>query len=71
MLSVSGITLTNDKFTRKNSDSITMCSCFQTHLTVFISGMCRSVHPSFVNRCFLKNEPTILCLTYLIFIGQS
>ena len=38
MLSVSSITLTNDKYRRKNSRNITVCSCFQTHLTLFISG---------------------------------
>ena len=47
--------------------SITVCSCLRTHLTLFISGVCRSAHPSFVNRCFLKNEPIILCLTYFYF----
>ena len=31
------------------------------------SGACRSEHPSFVNLCFLKNEPIILCLTYFYF----
>ena len=62
--SVSSITLTNDKYRRKNSHSITVCSCFRTHLTLFISGVCRPAHPSFVNWWFLKNEPIILCLTY-------
>ena len=67
MLSVSGITLTSDKYRRKNSRNITVRSCLRTHLTLFISGACRSAHPSFVNRCFLKNEPIILCLTYFYF----
>ena len=67
MLSVSGITLTSDKYRRKNSHNITVRSCLRTHLTLFISGACRSAHPSFVNRCFLKNEPIILCLTYFYF----
>ena len=65
--SVSGITLTNDKYRRKNSHSITVCSCFRTHLTLFISGVCRPAQSSCVNRCFLKNEPIILCLTYFYF----
>ena len=67
MLSVSGITLTNDKYRRKNSHSITVRSCLRTHLTLFISGACGPAHPSFVNLCFLKNEPIILCLTYFYF----
>ena len=52
--SASGITLTNDKYRRKNSHSITVRSCFRTHLTLFIYGVCRSVHPSFVNGVSLK-----------------
>ena len=50
ILSVSGITLTNNKYRRKNSQSLTVHSCFQTHLTLFISWVCRSAHPFFVNR---------------------
>ena len=61
--SVSGITLINEKYKRKNSHSITVPSCLPTHLTLFILGACRPAHPSFVNLCFLK-------LTF-IFIGQS
>ena len=67
MLSVFGITLTNDKSRRKNSHRITVRSFLRTHLTLFISGAGRSAHPFFVNRCFLKNEPIILCLTYFYF----
>ena len=51
----------------KNSHSITVRSCFWTHLTLFISGVCKSAHPSFVNWCFLKNKPIILCFTYFYF----
>ena len=65
--SVSGITLTNDKYRKKNSHSITVRSCLRTHLTLFISGACRSGHSSFVNQCFVKNEPIILCLTNFYF----
>ena len=65
--SVSGITLTNDKYRKKNSHSITVRSCLRTHLTLFISRACRSAHPSFVNRCFLKNKPIFLRLTYFYF----
>ena len=67
MLSVFGITLTNDKSRRKNSHRITVRSFLRTYLTLFISGAGRSAHPFFVNRCFLKNEPIILCLTYFYF----
>ena len=67
MLSVSCITLSNDKYRRKNSDSITVRSCCRTHLTLFVQGACRSANPSFVNRCFLKNKPITMCLTYFYF----
>ena len=60
MLSVSGITLTSDKYRRKNSHSIILRSCLRTQA-------CRSAYPSFVNQCFFKNEPIILCLTYFCF----
>ena len=56
MLFVSGITLTNDKYRRKNAHSITLHSCFQTHLTLLISAECRSVNPSFVNGVSLKTK---------------
>ena len=59
--------MTNDKYRRMNSHSITVSSCLRTHLNLFISGACRSVHPSFVNQCFLKSERIILCLTYFYF----
>ena len=44
----------------RTSHSITVHGCFRTHLS-------RSVHPPFVNRCFLKSESIILCLTYFYF----
>ena len=52
-LYVSGITLSSDKYRRKNSHSLTVCSCYPTHLTLFIF---RSAHPSFVTRVLLKKR---------------
>ena len=65
MLTFSGITLTNDKNRRKNSYNITVCSWFRTYWT--LSGVSRSVQSTILNRCFFKNEPIILCLTYFYF----
>ena len=67
--SVSDITLNDDKYRRKNSHSITVRSCCRTHLTLLISGLCRSAHPSSISRCLLKNEPITLCLTKFYFHG--
>ena len=41
----------------------------QTQLNLLILCVCRSVQPSFISRCLLKNEPITLWLTF-IFIGQ-
>ena len=65
--SVSGINLNKDKYWRKNSRNITVCSCCRTHLTLLISRLCRSAHPSFISRCLLKNEPITLCCTNFYF----
>ena len=67
MLSVSGITLTNDKYRRKNCHSITEHSCFQTHLTLSYWRCAELCTPLLQYRCFLKNEPIILRLTYFNF----
>ena len=53
--------------TEERTLAASMCICFWTHLPLFISRVYRSAHPSLVNRCFLKNKPIILCLTYVYF----
>ena len=65
--SVSGIILSNDRYRGKNCHKITVRCCCRTHLTLFILGVCRSVHPSFKDRCFLKNELIILRLNDFYF----
>ena len=63
--------MTTDKYRRNNSHCITVRSCLRTHLTLFILGLCRSVHTSFVNGVPLKTNQ--LFCTWLTFIlkGQS
>ena len=58
--SVSVINLNNDKYRRKNSHSITVRNCFQTHLTLRLD-------PSFVGRCPLKDKAINFCLTDVYF----
>ena len=65
--SVSGITLNNDKYGRKNSYSITVHSYFRTQLTLLISGLCRSAHLSFTSRYLLKNQTITLRLANFYF----
>ena len=55
--SFSGITLTNNKYRRKNSHNITVRNCCQTHLTLVI------LDPSFVGQGLLKDEPITFSLT--------
>ena len=48
--------------------SLTVRSCCQLHfLILFLLGVCRSAHPSFISWYLLKNEPITLCLTNFCF----
>ena len=49
---------------RKNSHSINVRYCCQTHLALLI------LDPSFVGLCLLKDEAITLCLIDFISIGQ-
>ena len=55
------------KYRRKISHCITVRSYCQTYLILFISGVCRSAHRSFIHLCFFKNEPIILRSTEFYF----
>ena len=64
MLSISDITLSNDKDSRKNSNRITVPSGCRTRLTLFIVGLICTFLLLYVDT-FLKNEPVTLWLAFL------
>ena len=62
---VSGITLSNDKYKRKNSHNMTVRNCCRTHVNFFkwvvgVSQICAPL--SFISWYFFKSQPVILCL---------
>ena len=64
LVSLSAITITEER-----THNLTLRRCCRTHVTLFVSGVCRSACPCLLQGCcLLKREPITLCLTDLYFL---
>ena len=61
ILYVSGITLRNDNYIRKNSETIAVRSCSRNHLTLFIWLVRRSAYPCLLYAAFFGKTNRLFC----------